>query len=75
VTTLLYVVDAVVVLVCRSSVEDVSTHQVAESAAASSTVPPCSLHHSMAGGLSVCLSYGVKNIRISTYGYSVASFP
>jgi len=38
---------------CRSSVENVSTDQVAESAAATATVSPCSLHYTVAGGLSV----------------------
>jgi len=47
---------ATVVFVCRSSVANVSTHQVAESAAAPATVSPRSLHHSVAGGLLYALS-------------------
>jgi len=40
-------------VVCRSRVANVSSHQVAESAATSSSVSPRPLHHSMARGLSV----------------------
>jgi len=39
-----------VLAICRSSVADVSTDKVAESAAAVAPVSSCPLHHSVAGG-------------------------
>ena len=44
---------AFAVFICRSSVADVSTHKVAESAAVAASVSSRALHHSVAGGRSV----------------------